>query len=118
MKRLFILLVFILPFCSTIEKKEGSISRQLDLIEDLEAKLPPEDRQRFRKGIENIRQEERISDSTIIKNKDIAEDAQEKAFESSNDAGKWEAIRNTAIAIFISFLCYVGFLGLKKYVLH
>lgn len=87
-------------------------------MEDLESKLPPEDRPRFRKGIENIRQEEKISDSTIKKTKNIAEDAQEKAFDSSNDAGKWEAIRNTAIAIFIGFFCYVGFLGLKKYILN
>ena len=118
----FILIGFIVfssvffPFCSSLEKQPGTISRNASLIEDLETKLSdPQDKARFKKFISNIREEERLSDRTIEESKTNALEAHRKALESSEDAGKWYGIRNLFYMISFAFVCFVGFMVGKEF---
>ncbi|TGN09757.1 hypothetical protein [Leptospira ilyithenensis] len=115
----FIIIGFILysvcffSFCSSLEKQPGSIARQADLIEDLANKLPEEERTRFRKFLDNIKIDERLSDVAIQTTKESAQDAQELATERSADAGKWYGIRNLyigAVIIALGFFAWRIFL--------
>lgn len=112
MKRTFLVLL-VLFSCTSLEKNQGSIGRQLDLIEDLEKKLPEEERPRFRKAVANIRDEEKISDNNIKDVKTENKTLQNQSIEVSTDAGKWYGTRNTVIAL-ISILV-VSLLGPLAY---
>ena len=107
------LILLVLFSCTSLEKNHGSIGRQLDLIEDLETKLPEEDRPRFRKAVSNMRDEERISDKNIKDVKTENKTLQNQSLEISTDAGRWYGSRNTVIA-FISILA-VSVLGYLVY---
>lgn len=112
MKRTFLVLL-VLFSCTSLEKNQGSIGRQLDLIEDLEKKLPEEERPRFRKAVTNIRDEERISDNNLKDVKTENKTLQNQSLEVSTDAGKWYGTRNTVIGL-ISILV-VSLLGSLAY---
>lgn len=107
------LIILVLFSCTSLEKNQGSIGRQLDLIEDLEKKLPEEERPRFRKAVANIRDEEKISDNNIKDVKTENKTLQNQSIEVSTDAGKWYGTRNTVIAL-ISILV-VSLLGSLAY---
>ncbi|XDD46385.1 hypothetical protein AB3N60_17030 [Leptospira sp. WS39.C2] len=112
MKRTFLILL-VLFACTSLEKNQGSIGRQLDLIEDLENKLPEEDRPRFRKAVSNMRDEERISDKNIKDVKTENKTLQNQSLEISTDAGRWYGSRNTVIAL-ISILA-ISVIGILAY---
>lgn len=104
------------PFCSSIEKQPGTISRNASLIEDLETKLSdPLDKARFKQFISNIREEEKLSDRTIVESRTNALEAHRKALESSEDAGKWFGIRNLFYMLAFAFVCFVGFTVGKEF---
>ena len=91
------------PFCSSLEKQEGSLTRQLALIEDLETHLPEPERKRFQKFKENLIQEDRIIDKSLAESKARVIRNQEIALEKSEDSGKWKGIRNGFILLGIGF---------------
>lgn len=97
------------PFCSSLAKQEGTIARQVSLVEDLENKLPESERPRFRKFLNNIQKEEVLSDRTIKETSKEAKEAHSVALEKSEDAGKWFGLRNLFIGAVIAFLLFVGF---------
>ncbi|TGN07441.1 hypothetical protein [Leptospira bandrabouensis] len=94
------------PFCSSLEKQEGSISRQISLIEDIEAHLPEPERKRFQKFKENLIQEDKIIDKALSDSKKLAVKSQEMAIEKSEDSGKWKGIRNLIISLAIAWSVY------------
>lgn len=98
------------PFCSSLQKQTGSISRQVDLIEDLAVKLPENDRPRFLKALENIRKEEKEKDSVLIDAIEETKKSIGEAMESKEDSGKWYGIRN--LAVFLG-LAAIAFLALR-----
>ncbi|PKA08669.1 hypothetical protein [Leptospira harrisiae] len=112
MNRTFLILL-VLFSCTSLEKNQGSIGRQLDLIEDLEKKLPEEERPRFRKAVTNIRDEERISDNNLKDVKTENKTLQNQSLEVSTDAGKWYGTRNTVIGLIV--ILVVSVLGSLAY---
>jgi hypothetical protein len=96
------------PFCKSLENQTGSISRQLDLIEDLENKLPESERPRFRKALLNLREESKIKDDSINAYRKEAKDSIETTLESKEDAGKWYGLRNLAIFAGIGFAIFTA----------
>lgn len=112
MNRTFLILL-VLFSCTSLEKNQGSIGRQLDLIEDLEKKLPEEERPRFRKAVTNIRDEERISDNNLKDVKTENKTLQNQSLEVSTDAGKWYGTRNTVIGLIL--ILVVSVLGSLAY---
>ncbi|MDF3822200.1 hypothetical protein P3G55_20015 [Leptospira sp. 96542] len=105
-----ILSICFFPYCSSLQTQYGSISRQLDLIEDLEEKLPEKDRPRFRKALTNIRAEEQGKDNTISEYKTEAKESTQQTIQTKEDSGKWYGVRN--VSIFLG-VCFVAFFGLK-----
>ena len=101
-------------FCSSLENQPGSISRQLDLIEDLENKLPENERTRFRKALVNLREEGKIKDDSISLYKLEAKDSIETTLESKEDAGKWYGLRNLAIFAFVGLAIFTALKLTKK----
>lgn len=95
------------PFCSSLEKQEGSLTRQLALIEDLETHLPEPERKRFQKFKENLIQEDRIIDKSLAESKERVIRNQEIALEKSEDSGKWQGIRNLILFLSISLVCFL-----------
>lgn len=91
------------PYCTSLTNQTGSIGRQLDLIEDLENKLPEEDRPRFRKAVRNIKTEEKEKDSLLVEFKTEAKESNKETIKTKEDSGKWYGIRNLGI-FFISMV--------------
>jgi len=97
------------PFCSSLAKQEGTIARQVSLVEDLVEKLPEAEKPRLRKFFTNVIAEEVLSDRTIKETSKEAKEAHSVALEKSEDAGKWFGIRNLFTWAVIAFLLFVGF---------
>ncbi len=114
--KILILLIFFGSFfhCTSLEKNPGSIAKQIDLVEDLVEKLPEEDKPRLKKFFNNVRAEEVKQDKTIENTKDDAMVSKRIALDSKEDAGKWQGIRNTFIAIISIFvITLIGYLIIK-----
>lgn len=111
----FIFSICFFPFCSTLDKREGSLTRQVELVRDLETKLPKEDQSRFHAFLDNIKEEDKRSDNTIKRVTEQAKEAQETALDKSEDAGKWFGVRNVFIALISAVLLYFGFVVGKKF---
>lgn len=95
----FLVCGFFLSDCSSLEKQSGSIGKQVDLVEDLLEKLPAVERPRYKKFLENVREEERKMDNTIEQMREAAITAKLEAAKSSGDAGKWYGIRNMFLGL-------------------
>ncbi|TGM32200.1 hypothetical protein [Leptospira biflexa] len=95
------------PYCSSFTNQTGSIGRQLDLIEDLENKLPEEDRPRFRKATQNIRTEEKEKDSQLQEFKTEAKESNKETLKAKEDSGKWYGLRNLGIFLFSLGILYI-----------
>ncbi|GBF49392.1 hypothetical protein LPTSP4_09050 [Leptospira ryugenii] len=107
----FLILLSLFYSCTSISKSPGSIAKQVELVRDLEIKLPIEDRPRYQKFLKNIVEEESIQDRTIESTKRESEKNSKLAMNASEDAGKWQGIRNTFIAIVsILILCIIGYI--------
>ncbi len=113
--KIFLLILFLIPSCATYQRTEGSLARQADLIEDLEAKLPEEDRERFKRFLSNIREEEKLKDISLHETKEEAFKAKEELKFSSEDAGKWKGIRNAVLIILFCIALFIGIKFLNKF---
>lgn len=103
-----ILSICFFPYCSSLSNQSGSITRQIDLIQDLTNKLPEEDRPRFRKALENIRTEGIEKDLTIQEYKTEAKESVRETLNTKEDSGKWYGLRNLGLFIFTIGILYIA----------
>jgi hypothetical protein len=110
---IFILLLFVSQ-CTASIKQNGSINRQLDLIEDLKEKLPVEDRERFSKALNNIRKEESEKDNYLNGLNGKLEKSISETMDTKEISGKWLGIRNLALSLFAAAILFFGFKVFQK----
>lgn len=101
MKEIFLVIILFLSSCQTLRQEEGSISKQIDLIQDIVSNpnLDPITQSRLKIALENIRSTEKAKDKDILKAIDESLNSKKIALEKTDKAGKWEGARNILILI-------------------
>ena len=105
---IFILLVLI--SCQTLRQEPGSISKQVDLIQDIcsNPNLDQVTQGRCRKGLENIRSSEKAKDKDVLEYKKEALESNSIALEKTEKAGRWDGAVNLTILFGIVLALILG----------
>jgi hypothetical protein len=108
--KFWILILLVIISCQTLRQEKGSISKQVDLIEDIcrNPNLDPDTQKRCTTGLNNIRESEKAKDSDILQANKEAKRSNQIAIEKTEAAGKWDGARNVLILIGIGLALILG----------
>jgi len=108
----------VLVSCQTLRQEPGSISKQIDLIEDIASNpnLDQVTQSRLKVALENIRSSEQAKDNDIIQASKLTAKAEKIALEKTEKAGKWDGAITLAwligIALALILAAYMYFRGM------